>query len=148
MVPWQEVIDTRGENFGSVGCDFVNSRCRNAGLCVCVCVCVCVWKVFLIRKVAGNLSLHHESVRFLFFLFFFCLFFIFIYFIYLFLLGGLAYVWYSTLNHVMPSLSLWGYHSSSYIFDCSAISSSRFSFCWSSGEFPVWSSHKHEFRLL
>ena len=32
------------------------------------------------------------------------------------------------LNNVMLSLSLWGYHSSSYIFDCSAISSSRLFF--------------------
>ena len=32
------------------------------------------------------------------------------------------------LNNVMPSLSLWGYHSRSYIFDCSAISSSHFFF--------------------
>ena len=47
-------------------------------------------------------------------------------FIYLFVLGGLAYVRYSMLNNVMPSLSLWGYHSSSYIFACSAISSSSF----------------------
>ena len=113
---------------------------------------VCVWKVFLTR-VAGNLSIaqwvsENEILDF----------------IYLFLLGELAYVWYSMLNNVMLSslvprprpafrrkagrglgtrlmlsLSLWGYHSSSYIFDCSAISSSWSSFCWSSGEFPVWS---------
>ena len=24
---------------------------------VCVCVCVCVWKVFLLRRVAGNVSI-------------------------------------------------------------------------------------------
>ena len=49
---------------------------------------------------------------------------------------------------VMLSPLLWEYHSSNYIFDCSAVSSSQFSHCWSSGEFPVWSSHKHRFRLL
>ena len=54
----------------------------------------------------------------------------------LFLYGGPACVWYSMLNR----------HSSNYIFDCFA--DSQFSFCWSSGEFTVWSLHKHSFRLL
>ena len=26
-------------------------------VCVCVCMCVCVWKVFLTRRVAGNVSI-------------------------------------------------------------------------------------------
>ena len=38
--------------------------------------------------------------------------------------GGLVCVWYNMLNNALLSLSLWRYHSCSYIFDCSAVSSS------------------------
>ena len=86
-------------------------------------MCVCV-RVFLLRRVAGNVSIapRVSEIEILDF-------------IYLFLLGGLACV--ILLNNVKLSSLLWEYHSSNYIFDCSAVSSSQFSFCWSSGEFPV-----------
>ena len=63
--------------------------------------------------------LHHESVKMRYLIF-----------IYLFLFGGTC-TCVILLNNVMLSSLLWKYHSSNYIFDCSA------SFCWSSGEFPV-----------
>ena len=31
--------------------------CVCVRVCACVCVCVCVWKVFLTRRVAGNVSI-------------------------------------------------------------------------------------------
>ena len=36
-------------------------------------------------------------------------------------------------SNVMLSLILWGYHSSNYIFDCSAVSSSQFLFAGHQG---------------
>ena len=70
---------------------------------VCKCMCVCVWKVFPLRRVAGNVSIapwvsENEILDF----------------IYLFLLEGLECVWYSMLNNALLGSLLWAYPSRWY----------------------------------